>query len=126
MWGENGARGWIILEHLKLWREWNQDPSHPLYQRVDMQNIALIGMSRGGEAVAHAHLTYLNPFPANLGKILMNYRKVLVPELNMGQLRTLIRSRYLVDAVGFNKVKGKPFTVSEVVFAIEEFLAEMS
>ena len=44
----------------------------------------------------------------------------------MGQLRTLIRSKYLVDAVGFNKVKGKPFTVSELVFAIEEFLAKMN
>ena len=79
-----------------------------------------------GAAVAHAHLTYLNPFPANLGKILMNYRQVLIPELNMGQLRTLIRSKYLVDAVGFNKVKGKPFTISELVFAIEEFLAKMN
>ena len=79
-----------------------------------------------GAAVAHAHLTYLNPFPANLGKILMNYKQVLIPELNMGQLRTLIRSKYLVDAVGFNKVKGKPFTVSELVFAIEEFLAKMN
>jgi 2-oxoglutarate/2-oxoacid ferredoxin oxidoreductase subunit alpha len=56
----------------------------------------------------------LNPFPSNLGEIISRYNQVLIPELNMGQLRTLIRSRYLVDAIGFNKVKGKPFTVTEL------------
>ena len=54
LWGENGARGWVILEHLSLWRKWNQTSSHLFHQRVDMQKIALIGMSRGGEAVALA------------------------------------------------------------------------
>jgi 2-oxoglutarate ferredoxin oxidoreductase subunit alpha len=67
-----------------------------------------------GKSVAHAHLRYLNPFPSNLGEILSRYKRVLIPELNMGQLRMLIRSRYLVDAIGYNKVKGKPFTVSEL------------
>jgi 2-oxoglutarate ferredoxin oxidoreductase subunit alpha len=67
-----------------------------------------------GRSVALAHVRYLNPFPSNLGEILSRYEKVLIPELNMGQLRMLIRSRYLVDAVGFNKVKGKPFTVREL------------
>jgi len=67
-----------------------------------------------GESVALAHLRYLNPFPSNLGEIISRYKQVLIPELNMGQLRTLIRSRYLVDAIGFNKVKGKPFTVTEL------------
>jgi 2-oxoglutarate ferredoxin oxidoreductase subunit alpha len=73
-----------------------------------------------GRSVAHAHLRYLNPFPSNLGEILDRYEKVLIPELNMGQLRMLIRSRYLVDAVGFNKVKGKPFTVTELFATICE------
>lgn len=54
LWGENGARGWILLEHLKLWRQWNQESNHRFYQKVDMERIALIGMSRGGEAVALA------------------------------------------------------------------------
>lgn len=67
-----------------------------------------------GRSVALAHIRYLNPFPSNLGEIISRYEKVLIPELNMGQLRMLIRNRYLVDAVGFNKVKGKPFTVSEL------------
>jgi 2-oxoglutarate ferredoxin oxidoreductase subunit alpha len=67
-----------------------------------------------GRGVALAHLRYLNPLPANLGEILGRYEQVLVPELNMGQLRMLIRSKYLVDAIGLNKVKGKPFTVSEL------------
>jgi 2-oxoglutarate ferredoxin oxidoreductase subunit alpha len=75
---------------------------------------------KNGRSVAHAHLRYLNPFPSNLGEILSRYEKVLIPELNMGQLRMLIRSRYLVDAVGFNKVKGKPFTVTELVEKILE------
>ena len=75
-----------------------------------------------GGSVAHAHLRYLNPFPANLGELLGRYEKVLIPELNMGQLRMLIRSEFLIDAIGTNKVKGKPFAVSELVAAIEEQL----
>ena len=76
-----------------------------------------------GLAVAHAHLRYLHPFPRNLGKILTSYRKVLIPELNMGQLRSMIRSEYLINAIGFNKVKGKPFTVGEMVARIKETVA---
>jgi 2-oxoglutarate ferredoxin oxidoreductase subunit alpha len=70
--------------------------------------------------VAHLHLRWLNPFPKNLGEILARYEKVLIPELNTGQLRMLIRAKYLIDAVGYNKVKGKPFSVSELVTAIEK------
>jgi len=76
-----------------------------------------------GLSVAHAHLRYLNPFPANLGEVLGNYGRVLVPEWNMGQLKSLIRDKYLVDAQGLNKVKGKPFSIEEIVAAIRETLA---
>lgn len=76
-----------------------------------------------GLKVAHAHLRWVNPFPRNLGDILKSYKKVLIPELNMGQLRTLIRSKYLIDAVGLNKVKGRPFDVAEVVDKIHEMLS---
>jgi 2-oxoglutarate ferredoxin oxidoreductase subunit alpha len=72
-----------------------------------------------GRSVAHAHLRYLYPFPANLGEVLKNYETVLIPELNLGQLRLMVRGAFLVDAVGLNKVQGKPFTVSEVLEAIE-------
>lgn len=75
-----------------------------------------------GASVAHAHLRYLNPFPANLGEILRRYEKVLVPELNLGQLRSLIRAEYLVDAVGLNQVTGRPFATAQVVAAIEALL----
>ena len=54
LWGENGARAWLLLEHLKLWRAWNQDQSSPFHQKIDLERIALVGMSRGGEAVALA------------------------------------------------------------------------
>jgi 2-oxoglutarate ferredoxin oxidoreductase subunit alpha len=67
-----------------------------------------------GHSVALAHIRYMNPFPSNLGEVISRYKNVLIPELNMGQLRMLIRNRYLVDAIGFNKVKGKPFTVREL------------
>ncbi|MGH7162014.1 MAG: 2-oxoacid:acceptor oxidoreductase subunit alpha, partial [Planctomycetota bacterium] len=73
-----------------------------------------------GIAVAHAHLRHLNPFPANLGELLERYEKVLVPELNMGQLRLLLRARYLVDAIGLNKVQGMPFKVREILARIRE------
>jgi 2-oxoglutarate ferredoxin oxidoreductase subunit alpha len=75
-----------------------------------------------GASVAHAHLRYLNPFPINLGEVLSRYEKVLIPELNLGQLRLLIRGTYLIDAQGLNKVQGKPFTVAEVVDKIESVL----
>jgi len=75
-----------------------------------------------GQAVAHAHLRWLNPFPANLGDVLMSYEKVLIPEMNSGQLRMLIRSRYLIDAVGYNRVTGKPFKAGEIADAIETML----
>jgi 2-oxoglutarate ferredoxin oxidoreductase subunit alpha len=75
-----------------------------------------------GESVAHCHLRWLNPFPRNLGEILANYKRVLIPELNLGQLRTFIRAKYLIDAVGLNKVQGRPFAVAEVVQAIKSLL----
>lgn len=76
-----------------------------------------------GLSVSHAHLRYLNPFPANLGEVLENFDRVLIPEWNLGQLRLLIRDRYLVDAQGLNKVQGKPFHVDEIVAAIRRQLA---
>jgi 2-oxoglutarate ferredoxin oxidoreductase subunit alpha len=68
-----------------------------------------------GHAVAHVHLRHLNPFPSDLGRILRSYRHVLVPEINLGQLVRLIRAEYLVDAIGFNKIQGRPFKVSELM-----------
>lgn len=75
-----------------------------------------------GLSVSHAHLRYLNPFPANLGEVLENFDQVLIPEWNMGQLRLLVRAKYLIDARGLNKIKGKPFSVEEVVQAIRQHL----
>jgi 2-oxoglutarate ferredoxin oxidoreductase subunit alpha len=77
-----------------------------------------------GRSVAHAHLRHLNPFPTNLGDVLASYRKVLVPEINLGQLLMLIRARYLVDAQGYNRVRGKPFRITEIAERAEELLAE--
>jgi 2-oxoglutarate ferredoxin oxidoreductase subunit alpha len=75
-----------------------------------------------GESVAHAHLRYLNPLPANLGELVRRYDRVLVPELNRGQLRSLLRAEYLIDAQGLNKTTGRPFTVADVVAGIEHAL----
>ena len=72
--------------------------------------------------MAHAHLTHLNPFPANLGEVLAKYPRVVVPEMNLGQLSHLIRSQYLVDARPVNKVQGTPFTAGELEAA---FLKEI-
>jgi len=77
---------------------------------------------QSGESVAHCHLRYINPFPRNLDAILRSYRKVLVPELNSGQLRLILRAQFLVDAVGYNKVKGKPFLVNELTEEITRAL----
>jgi len=75
-----------------------------------------------GKSVAHTHLRYLNPFPRNFGEIVKRYDKVLIPELNTGQLRLLVRANFLVDAVGLNKIQGKPFLVNEIVRKIDEML----
>src|SRR5437773_1929992 len=72
-------------------------------------------LQAAGHAVAQVHLRHLNPLPPDLGGILRRYRHVLVPEMNLGQLVRLIRAEYLVDAIGFNKMQGRPFTVSEIV-----------
>ena len=75
-----------------------------------------------GKSVASAHLRFLNPFPKNLGQVLKAYEKVLIPELNSGQLRTMIRGQFLVDARGLNKVQGQPFLVDEISQAIDLML----
>ena len=75
-----------------------------------------------GLKVAHAHLRWMNPFPRNLGDVLKRYKKVLIPELNKGQLRMFIRAKYLIDAQGLNKVQGRPFAVQELVSAIHQQL----
>lgn len=75
---------------------------------------------RAGIKVAQAHLRHLNPFPANLGEVLRRYDRVLVPEMNLGQLNMLLRAKFLVDTVGFNQVRGMPFKSSELVDAITE------
>jgi 2-oxoglutarate/2-oxoacid ferredoxin oxidoreductase subunit alpha len=73
-------------------------------------------------AVSSIHLRYLNPFPKNLGDVLGRFEKVLIPELNLGQLALLIRGKFLIPARSFTKVKGKPFKISEIIDKIEEIL----
>jgi 2-oxoglutarate ferredoxin oxidoreductase subunit alpha len=75
-----------------------------------------------GKSVASLQIRHLNPFPANLGEVLRNYGKVLVPELNNGQLVWLLRANYLVDAVPFNKIAGQPFKIREISAKIDELL----
>ncbi len=77
-----------------------------------------------GKKVSHVHLRYLNPLPPDLADILRRFKTVLVPEMNMGQLLTILRATYLVDAVGLNKVQGQPFKVSEVSGKILRILEE--
>ena len=74
---------------------------------------------RGGRKIAHAHLQHLNPFPRNTGEVLRRYEKVLVPEMNLGQLLKLVRAEFLVDAAGYNRVSGLPLRADEVAHAIE-------
>jgi 2-oxoglutarate ferredoxin oxidoreductase subunit alpha len=75
-----------------------------------------------GRRIGHVHLRHLNPLPANLGDVMARYRKVLVPEMNMGQLVWVLRAKYLVDAISYPKVQGKPFKQAEIEAKIEEIL----
>ncbi|MDE3722367.1 2-oxoacid:acceptor oxidoreductase subunit alpha [Nocardiopsis sp. N85] len=77
---------------------------------------------RTGRRVAQAHLRHLNPFPANLGEVLRAYDRVVVPEINLGQLALLLRGRFLVDVIGYNKVRGLPFKAEELAGALQEVI----
>ena len=78
---------------------------------------------KAGQNVAQAHLRHMNPFPANLGEVLRRYDKVLVPEINLGQLALLLRAKFLVDVISYNRVRGLPFHAAELAEAIEEVLS---
>jgi 2-oxoglutarate ferredoxin oxidoreductase subunit alpha len=75
-----------------------------------------------GQEVSHMHMRWLNPMPRNTGEVLKRFKRVLVCELNMGQLQQLLRAEYLVDALGLHKVKGRPFQVSEIRDKVNELL----
>src|SRR2546423_8058768 len=75
-----------------------------------------------GKSVSSAHLRHLNPFPSNLGEVLRSFERVIIPEMNLGQLATMIRAQYLVDAVALSQVNGRPFQIREIVRKVEEDL----
>jgi 2-oxoglutarate/2-oxoacid ferredoxin oxidoreductase subunit alpha len=79
-----------------------------------------------GVHVARAHLRHLNPFPANLGEVLSGYRRVIVPEMNLGQLALLLRAKYLVDVQSYTLVRGLPFTSVELASVVTEASALVS
>jgi 2-oxoglutarate/2-oxoacid ferredoxin oxidoreductase subunit alpha len=79
---------------------------------------AVDNLRKDGKAVAHLHLRHIWPLPRNLGELLGGFDRILVPEMNDGQLVTLLRSEYLVPAEGLNKVTGKPFKISEIEAAV--------
>ena len=81
---------------------------------------------QAGRTVAQAHLRHLNPFPADLGDVLRRYDRVVVPEMNLGQLALLVRAKYLVDAFGYNQVRGLPFRAEELADVLEHFISEVS
>jgi len=79
---------------------------------------AVEGLRENGEKVAQAHIRYINPFPKNLGEVLKKYDRVIVPEMNLGQLAMLLRSEFLKDITGYNQVRGLPFSIAELMEAI--------
>jgi 2-oxoglutarate ferredoxin oxidoreductase subunit alpha len=77
-------------------------------------------MRRRGEKVSYVHLRYIHPFPPDLGQILRRFKTILVPELNLGQLKQMLQGEYTIPIVGLNKVQGRPFTIAEIEEKIEE------
>jgi 2-oxoglutarate ferredoxin oxidoreductase subunit alpha len=75
-----------------------------------------------GMKISQAHFQYLNPFPKNTAEVLKRFDKVLIPEINLGQLAKLVRSEYLIDVIQFNVVRGLPFRVSDILEKIKETL----
>lgn len=87
---------------------------------------AVESMHERGRSVAHVHIKYLHPFPANLGEVLRKFRKIILPEINLGQLAMLLRARFLLDIQPVNKVAGLPYFPSEIEEEIEKALAALS
>lgn len=83
---------------------------------------AVVDARLKGYDVSHAHIRYLKPFPKNLGEILYNFEHVLIPEMNTGQLLRVIRDKYMIPAIGLNKIQGMPFNTDEIYNKIEEIL----
>jgi 2-oxoglutarate/2-oxoacid ferredoxin oxidoreductase subunit alpha len=79
---------------------------------------------RAGYSIAQAHLRHLNPFPANLGEVLGRYERVVIPEMNMGQLALLVRGRYLVDAISVTQVRGMPFRAAELADMLQGLVTD--
>jgi 2-oxoglutarate ferredoxin oxidoreductase subunit alpha len=77
-------------------------------------------LRNNGHAIAQAHLRHLNPLPANTGAVLASYDRVVVPEMNLGQLSDLLRAKFLIDVIGYNKVRGLPFRAGELETVLEE------
>ena len=77
---------------------------------------------KNGISVSHVNLKHINPFPKNLAEILLKFNKVLIPEINLGQLSTIVRSKFLIDTINFNRVSGKPFTTSDIFEKIEQII----
>ena len=77
---------------------------------------------KNGLSVSHVNLKHINPFPKNLAEILLKFNKVLIPEINLGQLSTIVRSKFLIDTINFNRVSGKPFTTSDIFEKIEQII----
>lgn len=80
-------------------------------------------LMKEGKSVSHIHVRYLNPLPANLGDLIKKFDKVIMPEMNNGQFVKIIREKFLVDAIGLNKIKGLPFATQEIVEKVKEVLA---
>ena len=83
---------------------------------------AVESLNEEGKSVSHVHIKWINPFPSDLGEILLKFQKILIPEINSGQLIKIIRSEFLIDAQGFNLVRGKPYTKSQIIDKIKEIL----
>lgn len=81
-------------------------------------------LQKEGLAVTQAHLRHLNPLPSDLGDVLSRFKRVLIPEMNMGQLSRVVRAEFVIDAVGFNKIQGRPFKVEEIVTRVRKLLEE--
>jgi len=75
-----------------------------------------------GKSVSHVHLRWISPLPKDLGEIIIKFKNVLVPEINMGQLIKIIRSEYLVDAKGLNQVNGRPISTTNIIETVKEII----
>ena len=119
---EEKEKGYKILSESEEDLKINDVKEANLEEKIDIQSLVINGNLENGKKISHVHVRWISPLPKDLGEILIQFKNILIPEINLGQLLRLIRSEYLVDAKGLNLVRGRPIGATTIVETVNKTL----